>query len=152
MFGLSIILIFFIELGYLNKSEFHDDFSKVGEYESSEPTSLATTSTMEGEHTLSPGAGEDGGEGLGERILRLAPEVTGQNRTGLGKGDVSTRYGLAGGVHVDVDEEVHHRGRDLPHDAAAVGVLIVVQLTDLVGGGRPDFSPLRVLIAGRYRL
>ena len=66
MFGLSIILIFFIELGYPNKSEFHDDFSKVGEYESSEPTSLATTSTMEGEHTLSPGAGEDGGEGLGE--------------------------------------------------------------------------------------
>ena len=41
-------------------------FSKVGEYESSEPTSLATTSTMEGEHTLSPGAGEEGGEGLGE--------------------------------------------------------------------------------------
>ena len=42
------------------------DFFKVGEYESSEPTSLATTSTMEGEHTLSPGAGEEGGEGLGE--------------------------------------------------------------------------------------
>ena len=38
----------------------------MGEYESSEPTSLATTSTMEGEHTLSPGAGEEGGEGLGE--------------------------------------------------------------------------------------
>merc|ERR1719422_102530 len=34
---------------------------EVGEYESSEPTSLATTSTMEGEHTLSPGAGEDAG-------------------------------------------------------------------------------------------
>ena len=68
MFGLSvsIILIFFIGLGYPNKSEFHEDFSKVGEYESSEPTSLATTSTMEGEHTLSPGAGEDAGEGLGE--------------------------------------------------------------------------------------
>ena len=66
LLGLSKILIFFIELGFPNKSEFHDDFSKVGEYESSEPTSLATTSTMEGEHTLSPGAGEDAGEGLGE--------------------------------------------------------------------------------------
>ena len=46
-------------------------FSKVGEYESSEPTSLATTSTMEGEHTLSPGAGEEGGEGLGEVSVSL---------------------------------------------------------------------------------
>ena len=73
LFGLSIILIFFIELGYPNKSEFHDDFSKVGEYESSEPTSLATTSTMEGEHTLSPGAGEDGGEGLGEVSFHGTP-------------------------------------------------------------------------------
>ena len=61
------------ELGYPNQSEFHDDFSKVGEYESSEPTSLATTSTMEGEHTLSPGAGEDGGEGLGEVCFHLTP-------------------------------------------------------------------------------
>ena len=73
LFGLSIILIFFIELGYPNQSEFHDDFSKVGEYESSEPTSLATTSTMEGEHTLSPGAGEDGGEGLGEVSFHPTP-------------------------------------------------------------------------------
>ena len=73
LFGLSIILIFFIELGYPNQSEFHDDFSKVGEYESSEPTSLATTSTMEGEHTLSPGAGEDGGEGLGEVSFHGTP-------------------------------------------------------------------------------
>ena len=31
-----------------------------------EVTIVATTSTMEGEHTLSPGAGEEGGEGLGE--------------------------------------------------------------------------------------
>ena len=54
-------------------SEFHGDFSKVGEYESSEPTSLATTSTMEGEHTLSPGAGEDGGEGLGEVSFHGTP-------------------------------------------------------------------------------
>ena len=43
--------------------------SKGGEYESSEPTSLATTSTMEGEHTLSPGAVEEGGEGMGEVSL-----------------------------------------------------------------------------------
>ena len=75
MFGLSTILIFFIELGYPNKSEFHDDFSKVGEYESSEPTSLATTSTMEGEHTLSPGAGEDAGEGLGEVSFQGTPLI-----------------------------------------------------------------------------
>merc|ERR1719341_1034441 len=46
--------------------EYLSQLEEVGEYESSEPTSLATTSTMEGEHTLSPGAGEEGGEGLGE--------------------------------------------------------------------------------------
>merc|ERR1719422_1226243 len=41
--------------------EYLSQLEEVGEYESSEPTSLATTSTMEGEHTLSPGAGEDAG-------------------------------------------------------------------------------------------
>ena len=48
--------------------------SQVGEYESSEPTSLATTSTMEGEHTLSPGAGDEAGEAMGEvRVLCTVP-------------------------------------------------------------------------------
>ena len=60
---LPIIMIIFLT----DNHDLHfSDFFKVGEYESSEPTSLATTSTMEGEHTLSPGAGEEGGEGLGE--------------------------------------------------------------------------------------
>merc|ERR1719266_888593 len=39
------------------------------EYETSEATSLATTSTMEGEHTLSPGAGGEAGEAMGEEPL-----------------------------------------------------------------------------------
>merc|ERR1719266_2484552 len=42
--------------------EYLSQLEEVVEYESSEPTSLATTSTMEGEHTLSPGAGEEVGE------------------------------------------------------------------------------------------
>ena len=67
---LPIIMIVFlpiIKIMIMVAFDLHfSDFFKVGEYESSEPTSLATTSTMEGEHTLSPGAGEEGGEGLGE--------------------------------------------------------------------------------------